>query len=92
LWNEDGSSPSSTTPSLRKIIHVGDAPADILAAKSYVDNPRKLAGLCVGVVGVATGSYSAEELRDLCGERECQEYGSQWCWSKVKEWGTKKRF
>ncbi len=69
LWNEDGSSPSSTTPSLRKIIHVGDAPADILAAKSYVDNPRKLAGLCVGVVGVATGSYSAEELRDLCGER-----------------------
>ena len=69
LRNEDGSSSSSTTQPLRKIIHVGDAPADILAAKSYVDNPRKLAGLCVGVVGVATGSYSAEELRDLCGER-----------------------
>jgi hypothetical protein len=69
LWNDDGSSSLSTAQPLRKIIHVGDAPADILAAKSYVDSPRKTVGLCVGVVGLATGSYSAVELRDLCGER-----------------------
>ena len=51
-----------------KVIHVGDAPADILAAKSYVDHPTKPRGVCVSVVGVATGSYSVEELRELCGK------------------------
>eukprot|EP00581_Thalassiosira_minuscula_P017463 CAMPEP_0183731062 /NCGR_PEP_ID=MMETSP0737-20130205/34279_1 /TAXON_ID=385413 /ORGANISM="Thalassiosira miniscula, Strain CCMP1093" /LENGTH=338 /DNA_ID=CAMNT_0025963697 /DNA_START=56 /DNA_END=1072 /DNA_ORIENTATION=- len=64
--SEDSSSSSNT---LGKVIHVGDAPADILAAKAYVDHPTKPSGLCVSVVGVATGSYSVEELKDLCGDR-----------------------
>ncbi|KAL7529482.1 hypothetical protein ACHAXR_002990 [Thalassiosira sp. AJA248-18] len=67
LSNEEEA--SSTKHTLNKVIHVGDAPADILAAKSYVDHPTKPSGLCVSVVGVATGSYSVEELMDLCGER-----------------------
>ena len=53
---------------LEKVIHVGDAPADILAAKSFVDHPSKPSNLCVSVVGVATGSYSVEELTELCGD------------------------
>mmetsp|Transcript_12660 Transcript_12660/g.26906 ORF Transcript_12660/g.26906 Transcript_12660/m.26906 type:complete len:335 (-) Transcript_12660:105-1109(-) len=53
---------------LKRVIHVGDAPADILAAKAYVDHPTKPLNVCVSVVGVATGSYSAQELKDLCGE------------------------
>jgi len=55
--------------SLKRVIHVGDAPADILAAKSYVDHPHKPEGLCVSVVGVATGTYSVDEISSLCGER-----------------------
>lgn len=47
---------------------MGDAPADILAAKSFVDHPQKPKGLCVSVVGVATGSYSVDDIRMLCGE------------------------
>jgi phosphoglycolate phosphatase-like HAD superfamily hydrolase len=53
---------------LERVVHVGDAPADILAAKAYVDHPTRPDGLCVSVVGVATGSYSVEELQELCGE------------------------
>jgi phosphoglycolate phosphatase-like HAD superfamily hydrolase len=56
------------TKDLQRVIHVGDAPADILAAKSYVDHPDKPKGLCVSVVGVATGSYSVDEIQSLCGE------------------------
>mmetsp|Transcript_28582 Transcript_28582/g.51659 ORF Transcript_28582/g.51659 Transcript_28582/m.51659 type:complete len:335 (-) Transcript_28582:62-1066(-) len=62
-------SDASLSHTLDKVIHVGDAPADILAAKAYVDHPSKPSGLCVSVVGVATGSYSVQELTDLCGER-----------------------
>ena len=54
---------------IERVIHVGDAPADILAAKNYVNHPNKPQNLSVGVIGVATGSYSVEELRKLCGER-----------------------
>ena len=59
----------SALQGLDRVIHVGDAPADILAAKSYVDHPAKPSGLCVSVVGVATGSFSVQELTDLCGEK-----------------------
>lgn len=59
---------SSNGSTLDKVIHVGDAPADILAAKSYVDHPNKPSGVCVSVVGVATGSYNVDELSKLCGE------------------------
>jgi hypothetical protein len=52
---------------------VGDAPADVLAAKSFSEQLRNTENqddnitLCVGMVAVATGSYSAEELRELAG-------------------------
>ena len=59
---------SSTDCKLDRVIHVGDAPADILAAKSYVDHPNKPPGLCVSVVGVATGSYDVYELQTLVGD------------------------
>lgn len=59
---------STSKDSLRRVIHVGDAPADILAAKSYVNHPQKPKGLCVSVIGVATGSYSVDDIRMLCGE------------------------
>jgi hypothetical protein len=59
---------SSTDCKLDRVIHVGDAPADILAAKSYVDHPNKPPDLCVSVVGVATGSYDVDELQTLVGD------------------------
>lgn len=59
---------SSNKNTLERVIHVGDAPADILAAKAYVNHPTKPSNVCVSVVGVATGSYSVQELTDLCGE------------------------
>jgi len=59
---------SSKDYTLDKVIHIGDAPADILAAKSYANHPNKPSGLCVSVVGVATGSYNVDELNQLCGE------------------------
>ena len=65
----DLSSSKDGTPLLEKVIHVGDAPADILAAKSYVNHPNKPHGLTVSCVGVATGTYSSHELTKLCGER-----------------------
>ena len=54
---------------IERVIHVGDAPADILAAKNYVNHPNKPQNVCISVIGVATGSYSSEELSELCGER-----------------------
>lgn len=53
---------------LSRVIHVGDAPADILAAKSYAFSPSKPKNCSVGVIGVATGTYSVDELRELCGD------------------------
>ncbi len=50
---------------LKRVVHVGDAPADVLAAKAFSEtNPD----VVVGMVAVATGSYSARELKDLAGE------------------------
>lgn len=55
---------------LRRVVHVGDAPADVLAAKWFSEEQIKQGKdpLCVGMVAVATGSYSAQELRELAGE------------------------
>jgi len=58
----------SNDHSLKRVIHVGDAPADILAAKSYVNHSEKPEGLCVSVIGVATGSYSVDDIQRLCGK------------------------
>lgn len=52
---------------LKRVVHVGDAPADVLAAK-WFSEAKEDDDLCVGMVAVATGSYSAEDLRELAGE------------------------
>jgi len=52
--------------SLHRVVHVGDAPADVLAAKHYSSVAPD--GICVGMVGVATGSYSAGQLEELAGQ------------------------
>ena len=52
---------------LTRLVHVGDAPADVLAAKSCAERGVLGDGVCVGMVAVATGSYSAAELRELAG-------------------------
>jgi phosphoglycolate phosphatase-like HAD superfamily hydrolase len=68
--------------SLSRVVHVGDAPADVLAAKAYSqflttttttnsnnnNSKNHHNNVCVGVVAVATGSYSAEQLRQAAGE------------------------
>jgi hypothetical protein len=46
---------------------VGDAPADVLAAK-WFSGANTDDSICVGMVAVATGSYSADELRELTGD------------------------
>mmetsp|Transcript_11575 Transcript_11575/g.13625 ORF Transcript_11575/g.13625 Transcript_11575/m.13625 type:complete len:334 (+) Transcript_11575:43-1044(+) len=51
---------------LLRVVHVGDAPADVLAAKAY--SSVAPVGICVGMVGVATGSYSVEQLEELAGQ------------------------
>ena len=51
--------------SLQRVVHVGDAPADVLAAKWY--STTKPENVCVGMVAVVTGSYSANELKELAG-------------------------
>lgn len=61
-WNDEEEESSLLT----KVVHVGDAPADVLAAKS-VALQAKPNHYCVGMVAVATGSYGADELQALCG-------------------------
>jgi hypothetical protein len=46
-------------------IIVGNAPADVLAAKCFCKTTED--NVVVGMVTVATGSYSAHELQDLAG-------------------------
>lgn len=60
------------TQYLAKVIHVGDAHNDVLAAKWVFD--QKLASrfgglpeIKVGIIGVATGKYSVEELTRCAG-------------------------
>lgn len=53
---------------LVRVVHVGDAPADILAAKYCAEQDKFGPGVTVSCVGVATGSYGAALLTDLAGE------------------------
>lgn len=48
---------------LVRVVHVGDAPSDILAAKFCAESGDDMAGLEVGMIAVATGKFSADELR-----------------------------
>ena len=53
---------------LKRVVHVGDAPSDVLAAKSFSEQNSD-SDLCVGMIAVATGSYEADELKELAGDR-----------------------
>lgn len=73
---------SSTSLLLSRVVHVGDAPADVLAAKAYSKWLAAAAAAnnnnnnknnnhdvpCIGMVAVATGSYSVEQLQEAAGE------------------------
>lgn len=50
-----------------RVVHVGDAPADVLAAKYCAMESRFGPGVVTGCLAVATGSFSAEELQEVCG-------------------------
>eukprot|EP00908_Phaeocystis_cordata_P000987 Transcript_11066.p1 GENE.Transcript_11066~~Transcript_11066.p1 ORF type:complete len:399 (+),score=127.75 Transcript_11066:176-1198(+) len=52
---------------LTRVVHVGDAPADVLAARACAERGLLGDGVCVGMVGVATGSYSSAQLAELAG-------------------------
>jgi len=73
ILNKDG---NNMQQPLTRVVHVGDAPADVLAAKwfserqyeEHKNSKNTNDKICVGCVAVATGSYSAQELRDLAGE------------------------
>jgi hypothetical protein len=49
---------------LKPVVH----PADVLAAKAFSESLHKDPNLVVGMVAVAAGSYSAEELKELAGD------------------------
>ena len=52
---------------LVRVVHVGDAPSDVLAARACAERGLLGGDVCVGFVGCATGSYSAAQLRELAG-------------------------
>jgi phosphoglycolate phosphatase-like HAD superfamily hydrolase len=53
---------------LERVVHVGDAPADVLAAKAFALNRNdNVNDLPVLMIATATGSYSAAELQELAG-------------------------
>lgn len=54
---------------LTRVVHVGDAPTDVLAARACAERGMLGPGVTVGCVVVATGRYSAAELRALAGPR-----------------------
>ena len=54
---------------LTRVVHVGDAPSDVLAAKAYAEQQHAAnSGVVVGMVATATGRYTASELREHAGE------------------------
>jgi len=52
---------------LNRVVHIGDAPSDVLAAKAFAERNEN-DNLCVGLVAVATGSYDFAELESLIGD------------------------
>ena len=57
-----------------RVVHVGDAPADVWAAKAYarqqqaVSNDPDHVVVNIGMVAVATGKYSVQELQEAAGD------------------------
>lgn len=55
------------TSYLDRVVHVGDAPADVLAAKACAEDGRLGAGVCVACIAVGTGRGTVEQLAQLAG-------------------------
>ena len=53
-----------------RVVHVGDAPGDVLAAKYCSDENKFGDGVAVGCVAVATGKFSQTTLERLFGETQ----------------------
>jgi phosphoglycolate phosphatase-like HAD superfamily hydrolase len=54
---------------LVRVVHIGDAPSDVLAAKFCAEQSTlSEEGVSVGLIAVATGKFSSTELKALCGE------------------------
>ena len=53
---------------ITRVIHIGDAPGDVLAAKMCAEESRFGENVQVGCIAVATGKFTAEELTALVGE------------------------
>lgn len=56
----------SSDEKLVRVVHVGDAPADVLAAR-YCCDTLKAQGIAVGMVACATGKFSVLQLLDVMG-------------------------
>jgi len=50
-----------------RVVHVGDAPSDILAAKWCYEEEKFGPGVTVGCIGVGTGRYSCTDLSQIAG-------------------------
>lgn len=57
----------SSNQRIARVVHVGDAPTDVLAAKYCCDEQKFPPGVIVSCVGVATGKFSAQSLLGYCG-------------------------
>lgn len=53
---------------ISRVVHVGDAPGDVLAAKYCSEENKFGDGVVVSSVAVATGKFTAEHLSSLFGE------------------------
>ena len=56
--------------SVGRVVHVGDAPNDVRAARALALGRGCGANVPVGCVAVATGKYSPDELREAAGDDE----------------------
>ena len=50
-----------------RVVHVGDAPSDVLAAKYCYEQGKFDDNVVVGCIGVGTGAYSCKELEEIAG-------------------------
>ena len=58
----------SADQKLVRVVHVGDAPNDVLAAKYCSESGLCGDGVTIGCIGVATGKFSASVLEEHAGE------------------------
>jgi phosphoglycolate phosphatase-like HAD superfamily hydrolase len=52
---------------ITRVVHVGDAQSDVLAAKACADDGRFGHGVCVVCIAVGTGRYTPDQLREVAG-------------------------